>query len=175
VPYEYDVIGRPIPMPPGFGPDTISPIYDFRESNHPVLNALMENKTPGITRIRDFVKGKDPEAYPLLDPNDPSLGIRLLGQERAAWAERSGKLFEKYAMQDIQSPRWNLMTKGPYGEQSATLRASLTLARKEVFEDIVREHTRLGKEIEALEARREEALYGPRPRAPQLGPGLTIR
>jgi|GEM_PF-6755144 len=179
VPYAYDIIGQPIPIPAGFGPDTVSFVYDWQEKNHPVLNALKENQTPNIRPVRAFVKGKDPEAFPMRDPEDPSLGVPLEPKEWEYWAYHSGKKFEKEALTTISRPSWNTLTSGPYGGKSKALQQDLARARKEAFEDTMNHFPRLKIEVEKWERRREDLQYGTRPQvtgtSTTLGPGLTVR
>jgi hypothetical protein len=164
VPYEFNVIGEKIPLPAGFGPDTISPLFTWEQRQHPLLQAMLDNQVPG-TRIPDVVKGRDPDAQPFTKPGDPRDGVKLTPGERALWAETAGKLYEKAGVKLVASESWRRMiakATGPMSEAAKELRTAQADARREAFEIVLRKSPGLVDELDSLERRREIAFEGTR-------------
>jgi len=137
LPARRDLWGRKVVLPPGWGPDIISPIYTSLHDPEPVDRVIVENKIP-LGMPAPVIDGVP------LTPHEYEHYVRLAGNELKDPATGLGCLEALNAL--VKNPLFRRLTPGPEGGKAAAVRRVVERYRRMARRRMRDEH----RELDAL-------------------------
>jgi hypothetical protein len=179
-PVRNPITGEPFKLPPGWGPDMISPIFLTEQKNDPVFQEILANRT-ALPEVPRYVGPGERQEGPMMqEPRGGQRAIKLTPRQRDFWivamtheVKLNGNTLHEALTDLVQSPRYQIQSTGPGGGRDLMLRTVYN-AYKDAGEMALR---RASPTLEpalrrAQEERVKRLLPVTDPRSPQRGAAM---
>lgn len=172
-PVRNPITGEKVQMPPGWGPDILSPVFVSKINASPVFREIQANhiSIPPVPRSI----GPDKTGPQLTEPK-PSAGVPLTPWERDRWTvlmthdvQVRGKTLYQALDALVTSERYQAWSKGPGGRRDNEIRGLVEVYRGIALERLKAESPKLRDALQARAEREVQALKNPPLQIPGLG------
>lgn len=182
VPVEINpVTGEDVRMPPGWGPDMLSPVLVSKMGDDPVLLEIIRQGV-SVPPIPKVIGGASPAGWLSVAPERATVGIKLTGLERRRWGELQtrevqdgdGRTLHERLTAVVQGPEYARLSDGPDGSKADLIRDTVRVYRQQARLMLLAEDPELARDLEAHERAKIAAkLPKDHPQAQPVVPNAT--